>query len=205
MKKIKVFITDDHNIFVEGLVQMFLYEEAYEVCGKAYNYKETIDLLPLSNADVILLDLNLPDRNGIEILDYINRHQIPVKTIILSMYKEPAFVSSLKNKGASAYLAKNTTKEELLFNITEAYKGEIDLWANNPLASENIDLDTSDLTEKELEIIQFISDGMTDQEISEKLYISIHTSKKYRKKLLDKFNANNTAELIKIVIKMGLI
>lgn len=203
---INVLIVDDHPVVVEGLRKLFGESDRKFNCAFAYSVAECLKALTVFNPDIILLDINLPDGSGIDLCPKI-RAQFPnVKIMALSSFGDRSFVTRMLENGANGYLLKHATEEEILKAVDEILNGKTYLGedvANPPETKENPDLPL--LTRREKEVLKLISDGLTNPEIADKLFISVQTVDSHRKNLLKKFKAKNRAELTKIAFNQGLL
>ncbi|MGI9548334.1 MAG: response regulator [Flavobacteriaceae bacterium] len=209
---IKVAILDDHPMVLKGIESML--EDSREIeISATYNRKvHLLDGFKSGLPDVLLLDINLPDGNGLEIGKELNKTYPDVRIIGLSNYSEPGFIKNMLRNGASGYLLKNTDKQELVAAIKTVYQGEIYLprTVRDILLSDSIGSPTTTgfipkLTRREKEVLQLIAKEHTNQEIANKLYISTKTVESHRNNLLQKLGVRNTAGLIKSAMEKGLI
>lgn len=207
MKKINILIVDDHPMVLEGMKALLSNFESMSVAGTATNAFETMDKLKTLPVDVVIADINLPEVSGIELTAKIKKEFPAIKVLAMSTFKERSYISQMIKNGASGYLVKSASKEEIEAAILSANEGKLYL----SLDINSIDL-TSDLapdvpvvSRREKEVLQLIVDGLTNPQIAEKLFISLHTVDSHRKNLLAKFNVNNTASLIRVAIKHNLV
>ena len=206
---IKVFIIDDHPMVVEGLNSLLGRLENIEVCGAVSNAFEAIPFLKNNTIDVILLDINLPDISGIDLCKKIHKEFPEIKIVGISTFSERSYISRMIENGASGYLIKSASAEEIAEAIDTVLKGKIYLSVSMEHIAKPLSIVPSDnlpaLTKREKEILLLISEGMTNNQIAEKLFISTLTVDSHRKNLLTKLNVNNTASLIKLAVQNGLI
>jgi len=206
---VKVFIIDDHPMVVAGLNSLLSELRNTEVAGAVSNAFDAIPFLKKNKTDVILLDINLPDISGIDLCKKIHKEFPQIKIIGISTFSDRSYISRMIENGASGYLIKSASSEEIAEAIDTVLKGKIYLSVSmehiaKPLSvipSENLPA----LTKREKEILQLISEGLTNNQIAEKLFISPLTVDSHRKNLLTKLNVNNTASLIKLAVQNGLI
>ena len=207
MEKIRVLIVDDHPMVLEGMKAMLSNFNYITVVGTARNAFEAMDLLKATPADVAIVDINLPEVNGIELTAKIKKEFPVVKVLAMSTFTERSYISQMIQNGASGYLVKSASKEEIEAAILSAKEGKLYLSIDN----QNVDLNTELISDvpivsrREKEVLQLIVDGLTNPQIAEKLFISLHTVDSHRKNLLTKFNVNNTASLIRIAVKFSLV
>lgn len=204
---IKVFIVDDHPMVVEGIKGLLQGEENYPVVGSANYALEALEMFRQALPDVVLLDINLPDLNGIELCERIKKEFPSVKVLGISTFKERSYITRLMDKGASGYVLKNVDKEELIEAIRQVAAGRMyfSIEAATAITTQSSLSAVPILTSREKEILVLISEGLTNKEIADQLYISPLTVDSHRKNLLAKFTVRNTAALVKLGIEHGLI
>lgn len=204
---IKVFIVDDHPMVVEGIKGLLQGEENYPVVGSANFALEALEMFGQALPDVVLLDINLPDLNGIELCERIKKEFPSVKVLGISTFKERSYITRLMDKGASGYVLKNVDKEELIEAIRQVAAGRMyfSIEAATAITTQSSLSAVPILTSREKEILVLISEGLTNKEIADQLYISPLTVDSHRKNLLAKFTVRNTAALVKLGIEHGLI
>ena len=202
---ISVFIIDDHFMVIEGIKTLLAGEKDIILTGHATDGKSALEYLAKNHTDVILMDINLPDINGIDLCAMVHKDYPKIKIIGLSTFNQLAYVESMIQNGASGYLLKNSTREE----ITEAIELVMD---DKKIFSPEVNemmKETSDtaplISRREREVLQCISEGLTSKEISEKLFISINTVNTHRKSLMMKLNVNKTADLVRWAVKFNLV
>jgi DNA-binding NarL/FixJ family response regulator len=202
----KVFIIDDHYMVVEGIRSLLQNEKDIEWMGHASNAASCLAFLQQQLPDIILMDINLPDISGIDLCKEV-RLKYPSAFIIgLSTFNQQSFIQKMMDNGASGYVLKNATQEELMEAIATVASGKIFLSDEAALSlRKNNDTEAPILTRREKEVIELIAEGMTNNEIAQKLFISVSTVDTHRKNLLLKLNAKNTAELVKLAFMYKLI
>jgi DNA-binding NarL/FixJ family response regulator len=202
----KVFITDDHYMVVEGIRSLLQNQNDLEWMGHAMNAASCISFLKSQTVDVLFLDVNLPDRNGIELCKEIKDSYPSVKIIGLSSFNQLSFIEKMIANGASGYVLKNATQEELIDAIESVMSGKI--FMSNEVASivrKGPDPNIPVITRREKEVLALIAEGLTNNEIAEKLFVSTTTVDSHRKSLLAKFDVKNTAILIRLAMQYQLI
>lgn len=203
---IKVFITDDHYMIVEGIRSLLQYEKNIEWLGHAMTAASCLAFLKEQQPDVLLLDINLPDKSGIELSKEIKDSYPNIKIIALSSFNQLSFIQKMMDNGASGYVVKNATKDEIIEAIKTVLTGETFLSQEASITiANNETLKIPIITRREKEILILISNGMTNNEIAEKLFISSTTVDTHRKNLLEKFEAKNTASLVRLALELNLI
>ena len=201
----KTFIVDDHYMVIEGIRSLLQNEKSVEWMGHAMNAASCLAFLNKELPDVILMDINLPDMNGIDLCKEVKTKYPSVFIIGLSTFNQQSFIQKMMDNGASGYVLKNATQEEITSAIETVMKGKTYLSeeASNTLRKENGT--NIVLTRREKEVLELIADGMTNAEIAQKLFISVTTVDTHRKNLLAKFETKNTAALIKIAVSRGYL
>lgn len=204
MKK-RILIVDDHPLVIEGIKTLLLQNKSVTVAGSAVNALEALKILKETTVDIIFLDVNLPDINGIELCKIIKTDYPAIHCLALSTFNDRSYVSKMIENGASGYLLKNSTREELFEAIDKIDDGGIYLNLElQPKTYSRFDAKPI-LTRREKEVLFEIAEGLTNQQIAEKLCISITTVSTHRQNLMLKLEANNTAVLIKTAAKHNLI
>lgn len=200
-----VFIVDDHYMVIEGIRSLLQHEKSIEWAGHASNADSCLAFLKQRTPDVILMDINLPDKSGIDLCAEVKRLYPSVFIIGLSTFNQQSFIQKMMDNGASGYVLKNATQEELMEAIGTVVKGKTYLDEEASQSLRKADTDAIILTRREKEVLELIAEGMTNAEIAGKLFISVTTVDTHRKNLLAKFDARNTASLIRTAAKMQLI
>ena len=210
---INVFITDDHQLVIDGIKLMLEGADDLQCVGEANHGDQALELLPLSNAHVILLDINMPGMDGLECCRQVRARFPQVKILMLSMLREGSLVKMLLHEGASGYLLKNAGQEEVIDAIRKVSAGK------RALSSEVLDIFLENSTEKikrqsspfpkisrrEKQVLQLIVQERTTGEIADELFISFGTVETHRRNLLVKLNARNTAGLVRVALEYDLL
>jgi DNA-binding NarL/FixJ family response regulator len=203
--KTSIFIVDDHYLVIEGIRSLLQHEKNIEWMGHAMNAASCLDYLKRHQPNVILMDVNLPDKSGTELCKEVKKLYPNVLILGLSTFNQQAVVRNMMDNGASGYVLKNATKEELLEAIDLVINGdtyfsqEVVHSLNEPQPRQPI------ITRREKEVLQLIAEGLTNTEIADKLFISVPTVNTHRKSIIEKFEVKNTASLIGKAIKTGII
>lgn len=215
MNKIRIILAEDHTIVRKG-IRVLLDEEAdIEVVGEAENGQEAIDLVEEFLPDLILIDNTMPILNGLEATRQIKKRFPNVKILVLTMHTTTEYVSQFLQAGASGYLVKQTAPKELVRAIRAIYQGDsflspaiskvvIEGYLQQEIKSTPSDMYET-LTSRERQILQMITEGLSNREIAGKLYLSVKTVNNHRTNLMDKLNIHNTAKLVKYAIRKGVI
>jgi DNA-binding NarL/FixJ family response regulator len=203
---IRVFITDDHYMIVEGIRSLLQYEKNIEWLGHAMNASSCLAFLQEQQPDVILMDINLPDKSGIDLCKEVKGRYPAIHILGLSSFNQQSFIQKMMDSGASGYVLKNASREELMEAIETVMDGQKFL---SPEAVttilKNEDSKIPVVTRREKEVLLLIAEGLTNVEIGEKLFISTTTVDTHRKNLMSKFDAKNTATLIRMAAQFHFI
>ena len=202
---IHLLIADDHQLIIDGLTKILETEKTIGEIYSANNGREAVDKVSTHNIDCVIMDINMPVLNGLEATKLIKKERPEIKIIVVSMLCDAAIVSKMMKAGADAFINKDTGKSELLKAINKVMHGEKYI---SPEISTNLfahlsDRDVSEtgnekhLTTREIEIIRYIADGLTNNEIADKLFLSTGTVDTHRKNMLAKLHLKNTAALVK--------
>jgi DNA-binding NarL/FixJ family response regulator len=202
---IKVFIVDDHYMVIEGIHSLLRDEKNIEWVGHATNADSCLGFLQQQQPDVLFMDINLPDKTGIELCLEVKTAYPSVFIIGLSTFNQQSFIEKMMENGASGYVLKNASREELLeaLEVVSAGKTYLSFEAGRTL--HKIKEQAIILTRREREVLALIADGMTNNEIASRLFISATTVDTHRRNLLSKFDVKNTASLIRMAVKLNLI
>ena len=203
--KTGIFIVDDHYMVIEGIRSLLQNENDIEWMGHATNAASCLSFLKLQEPDIILMDINLPDMSGIDLCKKVKQLHPSVFVLGLSTFNQQTVIQDMMENGASGYVLKNATKEELLEAISIVLKGKKYFSFETALALRESKQRQPLITRREKEVLQLIAEGLTNGEISEKLFISVPTVNTHRKSLLEKFEVKNTAALIGKAIKSGVL
>lgn len=220
--KIKTIIADDHSLFIEGIRALIKNVDSIELVGEAENGRMVLELMEKHPVDVVLMDINMPDMNGIEATKKIHEKYPKTKVLALTMFEDGLYVGEMMRAGATGFVLKNAKKEELVEAITRVFHGEkyisqdvslklIEKMLNGDSQmgnGSNMQKGTArklEITPRELEIIKLIAEEMTNVEIAKKLNNSPMTIITHRKNLLRKLGVKNTAGLIRFAIQHGLL
>jgi DNA-binding NarL/FixJ family response regulator len=202
----KIFITDDHYMVVEGIRSLLQSEPDIEWMGHAMNAVSCLAYLQQHQPDVLLLDINLPDRSGIELCGEIKSKYPAIHIIGLSAFNQQSYIEKMMHEGASGYVLKNATREEIVEAIAAVMDGRNFLSHEAAaVVARREDSRIPVLTRREKEVLGLIAEGLTNNGIAEKLFISTTTVDTHRKNLLAKFEVKNTATLIRMAAQLHFI
>ena len=202
---IQIQIIDDHKMFVEGLEKIINESGIAEVVGKAHTARNGRIMLADGQADVLLLDVHLPDGNGLDLCSEFLAKYPKLKVLALTSFSEYAVVNRMLNNGALGYVLKNAMSEEILQGIETVSEGEQFICEEVNLLLKKQAKQAIVLTVKELELLRLISEGYINTEIADKMCLGLETINSYRKNLLFKLQARNTAVLVKMAIEQKFI
>lgn len=206
---ISILIVDDHPIVLQGLQSLLLDRKDMEVVGCFTTGQETIEFLKDNTADLILLDVNLPDIHGIELCLEIKRLHPHIKVLVLSNHSERSVVTQMLQNGAIGYIMKNVSSKELISAIQDAMQNKLVLNQEvQKILVQSSSYEFSEmpqLTRREKEILQRIAEGLTTAQIAEQLFISPLTVETHRRNLMQKLKVNNAPALIRLAIEHKLI
>jgi DNA-binding NarL/FixJ family response regulator len=201
----KILIVDDHPVLADGLKSLLA---EYKVCNSAdiaATGKECTKKMNSSKYDLIFLDINLPDINGILLCETLHKNFPTVKILALTSFSEFTCVNNMLTNGASGYVLKNAMPEEIIKGVETVMNGEVFLCHEVDILMKKENDKHVFLTRRETDLLRLITQGYTNQEIAEKLFLGSETIKSYRKNLLFKLNAKNTATLVKIALEEKLV
>jgi len=212
---IKVFVTDDHELYLEGLCLLLKKQEGIEVLGSCLNAEDLLTKLSTLQIDILLLDVHLPDMEEEELLKKIRQLKPDLKVLYLTMMRGTRYIHKLMKYGLQGYLLKNAGIEELKSAIQTVaaggtyYSKEINIMDATNDFRNTITIDDKQvdeiLSKREIEILKLICKEYSNAEIAEKLFLSISTVETHRKNLISKLGVNNTVGLVKFAIKNKLI
>ena len=210
---IRIILADDHKITRQGLHSLIDENNDMEVLAEAENGRDAVELARSLNPDVIIMDVSMPDLNGVEATRQIIQENQNVRVIALSMHSDTLFVSEMLKSGASGYLLKDCAFQELEQAIRTVVEGKAYL---SPSISgvvvedylqrlSKAEMSTSEvLTDREREVLQLIAEGQSTKQIALKLHISAKTVETHRRQIMNKLNLHTVAELTKYAIRKGL-
>ncbi len=204
---LKHFIVDDHYMVVEGIHSLLQNESDIDWLGHASNAATCLTFLQNNTPDVILMDINLPDKNGIDLCKEVKEKYPKIYILGLNTFNQQSFIEKMIANGASGYLLKNATQQELMEGIHTVINGNQYLSFDAAVAVRKNDKDNEApiITRREKEVLELIANGLTNNEMAERLFISASTIDTHRKNLLTKFGAKNTASLVKIVMQYNIL
>lgn len=212
---IRILVADDHAIIREGLCMMLGNQPDMEVVGRAVNGREAVELVEKHAPDVIVIDISMPELNGIDAVQQMLPHHPNLKVVVLSIHETKPYVYRALKAGATGYLLKETAGLEVVDAVRAIYRGErylsqriSDLLMDAAFLHLETSIDFSlleTLSSREREILQLVAEGKTSQQIGERLFISPKSVDTYRSRLMHKIGVDDMAGLVKFAIQQGLI
>lgn len=210
-KKIKVLIADDHPVVRKGLRQILAEEADMDVPGEAHNAAEVLQAVESKNWDVLVLDITMPDRSGLDVLSQLKREHPKLPVLILSIHPEDQFAVRILKSGAAGYMTKETVPEELVNAIRKVFNGHKYVSSTlaerlaSDLASENEKPLHETLSDREFQVMRLLASGKIVKEIAAELSLSVKTISTYRTRILEKMKMNTNAELAIFAMQNNLI
>lgn len=224
MEHIRTVIADDHHLFIAGLTSIIKNSEDYDfdIVAIAHDGDDLLDKLKLYAPDFLILDLNMPGKDGLDVLKEIRKNNRELKILTLTMYDEPKIVKAAFKSGSDGYILKNEGKDGLIKGIAEVLSGRTHLGEgvklNEELVTTNGEviarfvspyedrfIQKYNLTKREIEILRLITQALSNKEIAKELYISDQTVSVHRKNIMRKLGVSNTAGLIKLAYDNSLV
>ena len=211
---IKIFLADDHIVVRQGLRALLAAEPDFEIVGEAGNGLETLEAVKKIKPDVVVLDLKMPELNGLEVTRQLHKSLPETSVVILSMYDDEGFVLDALSKGALGYVLKDSDAHDLIFAVREvAHKrrylspplSDRAIAAYQRLAASNTIEKHETLTTREREVLQLSAEGFTNGEIAQKLGISSRTAETHRQRVLQKLNLHSQADIVRYAIRKNIV
>ena len=216
-EKTSILIIDDHPLFREGLKAIIERDSHFEVIGEAGNGREGLQLTKKLKPDVIIVDISLPDRSGIQLTREIRTFLSTTRILIVSMHSKIDYIAEAFQAGATGYVVKESASERLLQGLESVVRGDyfldssvshavVENLMKSPLKEAKItDADYDTLTPREQEVMRLLAEGLSSKKVAEKLFISPKTVENHRANIMNKLGLHNTIELIRYAAKLGLI
>jgi DNA-binding NarL/FixJ family response regulator len=207
----RIIICDDHKIVREGLKQILLHLDNMSIIEEAGDGNKLFELLKKESYDIILLDISLPGKNGLEILQYVKQKWPLVNVLMLSMHPQEQYAIRALKLGASGYLTKDTASEELLLAVKRISEGGKYISQSlaeslaHHLTSDNVKLKHEVLSNREFEVMVKLADGKSLQEIGGELFISDKTVSTYRSRIMEKMEFSKNTDLTRYCIENKLL
>lgn len=221
MRKTRLLVADDHSVVRDGIRSVLRSSPEYRIVAEAENGERAVELARVHKPDVIIMDISMPKLNGIEATAIIKKENPDVKIVILTVHEDEEYVYQILRAGANGYVLKSAGKKEIFAAIKSAMAGErffspgvsrmiIDGFVKR--ASEQTQppdeargAQLTQLTNREVEVLQYIAQGYTNRKIAETLFLSIRTVNTHRTNLMQKLNIHDTARLVRYAIETGLV
>ncbi|WP_394774618.1 response regulator [Flavobacterium sp.] len=215
-QKIRIHLADDHQVLIDGLTNLLQTVDNFEVVGSSLDGTTVYDDVVKNNADILVLDISMPKKDGIDVLKDFTEKQFPCKVIILSSYDDLKIIKEVMKLGAKGYLSKKCAGDNIIEAIEAVYQDQEyfcdairekifnSFMHNNPKLNDNKYV-KNPLSTREIEIIKMISLEYSGKEISEKLFISMSTVETHRKNIMKKLNITTSIGLVKYALKNDLI
>ena len=206
---VRVFIVDDHPVVIEGIHSLLQNEKGIEWAGHAMNAQSCLGFFVNSSVDVVLMDISMPGMDGVELCAVMKEKYPGVMILGLSTFNQGVYIKKMMENGASGYILKNSSKEDLIKAIHAVNEGKIFFSGEVGEALKEYEKYSQSelpiLTAREKEVLELISEGYTNPQIAEKIFLSPFTVDSHRKNLLAKLNVKNTAMLIKLAVEKKLL
>ncbi|WP_374173462.1 response regulator [Flavobacterium tructae] len=215
--KIRIHLADDHQVLIDGLSNLLQTVENFEVVGKSYDGDTVYEDITLNNPDILILDISMPKKDGIEVVKELQQKNVPCKIIILSSYDDLKIIKEVMKLGVKGYLTKKCAGENIIEAVEAVYQGQeyycdavrekiFNIFSNNnPKLNKNIKVDNPILSAREIEIITLIALEYSGKEIGEQLFISTNTVETHRKNIMKKLQIKGSIGLVKYALKNNLI
>ncbi|WP_428228501.1 response regulator [Flavobacterium sp.] len=215
--KIRIHLADDHQVLIDGLTNLLQTVNNFEVVGKSLDETTVYNDVHQNNADILVLDISMPKKDGIEVLKEFSQNEFSCKVIILSSYDDLKIIKEVMKLGAKGYLTKKCAGENIIEAIEAVYQGQEyfcdavrekifnSFMHNNPKLNKPLYVENPILSAREIEIITLISLEYSGKEISEQLFISMNTVETHRKNIMKKLQIKNIIGLVKYALKNNLI
>lgn len=207
--KSRVLLVDDHPVVREGLIRLLNILPDLEVCGEASTGREALDLIEPTRPDIVIVDLSLEDRNGVQLIKDITARHPELPCLVLSMYDESLYALRVLRAGGRGYIMKQQRPKDLVTAIRQVLTGQ--LYLSETFSSRLLDefitpssagpVLRAELTDRELEVLTLLGRGSSGREIAERLYLSVKTVEAHRERIKRKLGLKNSTELLRYAIK----
>ena len=208
----RILVVDDHPLFRAGLVGLMSHESDLDVCGEAHNAAQALDAIKLLNPDLAIVDIGLPDKNGLELLKDIQALHPGVDVLIISMHAESLYAERVLRAGASGYVMKQEATEKVIIALRQIFSGSI--YLSDKLSARlmhqlvgggravSTGLVVDQLSDRELEVFGLIGQGRGTRQIAEQLHLSVKTIESHRAHIKEKLSLNSATELVHRAVQM---
>lgn len=209
MTKIHVLLADDHPVVRNGIRNLLEMSPDIKVVGEAEDGRQTLRMVEELRPDVLLLDMEMPDMNGVEVARQLQAQKAPVRVLALSAYDDPQYIRSLLSSGAAGYLTKDEAPEAIIEAIQGVWRGQ-DGWLSRRVAARMTvwtrdEPDDMGLTQRELQVLKAVAAGKTNQEVGVDLGISDKTVEKHLESIFSKMGVSSRVEAAVLAIREGLV
>lgn len=209
-KRTRILLADDHAVVRHGFRRILDAQEDMEVVGEVSNGREAVDRSAVVQPDVVIMDVTMPELNGIEATRRIAEQLPRTRILALSMHRDSVYVREILRAGARGYLLKDSSEADLISAVRAVAQGEGYL---SPAVSEAVLSDYRKhvtnpvdlLTSREREVLQLVAEGKTNKEIANSLNLSVYTVEAHRGKIMEKLNLHSASEMVRFAIRNGLI
>lgn len=213
MKSIKVLVADDHRIFREGIIALLQANQHIEVAGEAENGAEVLEFLKHETVDVVLLDINMPEKNGLEVAKYVAEHYPTTNILVCSSYEEDYYILNMIRNGVAGFVLKTIGSKDLISAIETVAVGdsyfskEISKKIKQQFSKRKGQNPESDslMTDREVEILKLVAIGLTNEKIGERLFISPRTVGTHRRNLMQKLQLHSAVQLARYAHEKNLL
>ncbi|MBK7212538.1 MAG: response regulator transcription factor [Bacteroidales bacterium] len=217
MEKIRIILADDHQLVRTGIANLLNGEAGFDIIGEASDSTECLNLVQQLKPDVAVLDIAMPGMSGIDLTRKIHDAYPEIRVLILSMYTSEEFIFNAINAGAKGYLPKNTSRKELIEAIQAVSRGEeyyAESISNVILKSyikkaksgpEESRIKETQLSKRELEVLRLFAEGFSNQEIADKLFISIRTVESHKNHVMQRLELKSSVDLVKFAIRNNMV
>jgi len=214
---LQIVLAEDHNIVRNGIKVLLEAEEDFNIVGEATNGEEVLDIVnSTNNVDLVLTDINMPLMDGITLIKELKITKPDVRVVILSMLDGEKYIYQAFSEGASGYLLKNASSEELIFALKHVSLGNkylcselsiklLERLVNSSASPSSLYENNIEFSSREIEVLNLIAEGLTNHEMSEKLFLSKRTIEGHRQSLIEKTGSRNTAALIRFAVLSGIV
>lgn len=215
--KIRIHLADDHQVLIDGLTNLLQTVSNFEVVGSSLNGSTIYEDILFDKPDILILDISMPGKDGVEVLKEFSQKGFPAKVIILSSYDDLKIIKEVMKLGAKGYLTKKCAGQNIIEAIEAVYQEQEYFcdavrekifnifFQNNPKVNKDVYIENPILSPREIEIITLICLEYSGKEISEQLFISTNTVETHRKNIMKKLQIKNTIGLVKYALKNNLI
>lgn len=217
MGNIRILLADDHQLVRTGIANLLTGESGMEIAGEASDAKEFLSMVEKVKPDIAILDIAMPGMSGIDLTRHISQHYPAIRVLILSMYTSEEFIFNAINAGAKGYLPKNTSRKELINAIHAIHMGEeyfaesiSNVILNSYIKKAKSGSDESgnkenQLSKRELEVLRLFAEGYSNQEIADKLFISIRTVESHKNHIMQRLELKSSVDLVKFAIRNNMV